>query len=780
MTDIKRAFSGFMTIRAKLLALIAFLVLILIFSGFFLQSAINENTSLIARQSRIIQTIRDTTAAGKAFGQLRYQYVFFLNKPTESTMAPLQERIDRFQESVRGLDEFSVDEVQELQRSLEKLDLLAEQILKASETEESSPLLISEAYTILTRVDEILAELNNSFEILLAEIAKRTLSQTEHMHRIPILFLVGGIFTVLFAVLLVISNIFLPVGRITRAMAAAAIDTEHADNYILPHPRREDEIGKVTKELNHLLHEVAANIALNREAEAKLRETGRYMQAIMDSVVDGLIIVDNDGTIESFSPSAEKIFGYRSGDIIGHKFERILRRPGTSDSDITALTLNYQSGKPPREYEAVRSDGRPVPVELTIGEADYANRHLYIATVRDISSRKQMESFIEQAQRMDTVGRMTGGIAHDFNNMLTVIAGNLEILERRVKDDDTLRELVLTALESVDRGTDLTQRLLAFSRKQILQPHMICINKRLPAIQEMMRRAVREDISISTRLEPDLWECRIDPMQLENALINLAINARDAIPGSGRIVVETANIVVNSESGGMTGADSTTGDYVMVSVADDGTGIKREILDKVFDPFFTTKDVGKGTGLGLSMVYGFTHQSGGFITVESEPGEGTTVKLFFPKASDVRDADRISVEPEMESQAKAEEPPQGKESVLVVEDEPDVLQFLTNSLRELGYKVTQARDGASALSRLARRKNLDLLLTDVVMPGGINGEELSRQVHERFPNVKTLFISGYTKDALVDQGNIKEGFSLLSKPFTRTKLAHKVREVLDD
>lgn len=781
------ALSG-MSIRAKLFVLVCSLILILVISAMILRGVLSENVRLNQEQSKIIQVLREITILRKHFSDLRFVYNSFLNDPSPEGIGEIRDNIRMFGTHIKVLEKYDLEEVKELEFYLQRLDVIAQKISVLDDRDVwfDHP-LYADANSIKITMDEIFTAIKDHFEDILENISEDTLENARYLQQVPLLFLVAGMLTVLVGTIIIIVDIFLPVAKIKRAMASAAIDTEHADQYVLEVHETDDEIAETSLELNHLLREVSSGIEQIREAERRLRETGKYLQAIMDNVVDGLIILDEKGIIESFSPSAEKIFGLDSKSAIGLEIVDLFNcnnNKGNGGIDILRSPRFHRlAGKRPRDFEACRSDGSCTSVELAIGKTRYAGRNLYIVTVRDITARKQMETFIEHAQRMETIGRMTGGIAHDFNNMLTVISGNLEILERKISGDSQLAELVQSALESVERGTELTGRLLAFSRKQLLKPEYININALLPEIATLSRRVVREDIELIIEPGEDLWHSRIDPMQFENAVINLAINSRDAIAGFGKIAMRTENIVIGDDLENYPTSEMRPGAYVKMSVTDNGSGIRKEVLEHVFEPFFTTKDIGKGTGLGLSMVYGFTRQSGGFVVIDSEPGKGTTVSLYFPKAEE-RQARPHQPPPQTGTDQQPEDNigsdvPRGTESILVVEDEAELLNYLTEILRELGYRVTQAKNGKNAISRLARRKNLGLLLTDVVMPGGINGEELAREVHEKFPDAKILFMSGYTKDALVDQGNLREGVNLISKPFTRKQIAQKIREVLD-
>ncbi len=410
-------------------------------------------------------------------------------------------------------------------------------------------------------------------------------------------------------------------------------------------------------------------------------------------------------------------------------------------------------------------------MELAIGKMETGDKRIFIGIVRDITQRKDSERQLQQAQKMEAVGHLTGGIAHDFNNLLTAILGNLEMLQDRVELDPSARKFVDIAFRAADRGADLTQRLLAFSRKQTLSPETADINKLVLGVTELMRRTLGEDIEIKTVQGGGLWHATVDPGQLESALLNLAINARDAMPEGGKLTIETANSHLD-QAYADTHQEVNPGQYVRVAVTDTGTGMPPEVVARAFEPFFTTKEVGRGSGLGLSMVYGFVKQSAGHVNIYSEPGHGTTIKLYLPKAVA---AGEVAREAELSRRAQ----PMGDETILVVEDDPDVRAFVVAALGALGYRVMEAEDGPAALALLDQVSHIDLLLTDVVLPRGMNGRRVAEEVRKRYPRVKTLFSSGYTENAIVHHGTLDQDAELLAKPYTRGALAQKVRRVLD-
>jgi signal transduction histidine kinase len=388
------------------------------------------------------------------------------------------------------------------------------------------------------------------------------------------------------------------------------------------------------------------------------------------------------------------------------------------------------------------------------------------------TARLEAENRLRQAQKMEAIGQLTGGIAHDFNNMLTVILGNAETLIGALGDKPAVRALAEMTKTAAERCEELTNSLLAFARRQPLDPRIIDIGKLVSGMDGLLRRALGEEIDIRFAQSAALWHAMVDSSQLESSLLNLCLNARDAMPDGGRLTVEVTNAVID-EAYSKNHDEVTPGEYVLLCVSDTGTGMTPEVVARVFEPFFSTKGVGKGTGLGLSMVYGFVKQSGGHIKIYSEVGHGTSVKLYLPRA--MRDETPSG---EVEPSCKSKDPI-GNETVLLVEDNDLVRQHGEKLLRELGYKVLVAGNGSEAMVILERGDPVDLLFTDVVMPGGMSGRELAQRVAALRPSLKILFTSGYAENAIVHQGRLDPGVHLLRKPYPRSELALKLRQLLD-
>lgn len=394
-------------------------------------------------------------------------------------------------------------------------------------------------------------------------------------------------------------------------------------------------------------------------------------------------------------------------------------------------------------------------------------------------ARRKAEESLRQAQKMEVVGQLTGGLAHDFNNLLTIIMGGLQIIERQLpllpESPATARigRARQMALDGADRAAKLTERLLAFARRQPLAPRPIGADKLISGISDLLRRTTGEAITLDISTADATWDIHVDSNQLENALLNLAVNARDAMPNGGKLTIQTVNVSLDEDDIAALTEPVTPGQYVMIAVADSGTGIDPSTMEHIFEPFFTTKDVGKGTGLGLSQVYGFVRQSSGHVRVDSELGQGTTVKIYLPRYAGTGEAARVVREKRNSSRAT------GNECILVVEDDDALRDYATEALRDLGYRILEAPNGAAALVILKEPSEVDLLLTDIVMPGGMNGRELADTARSHKPDLKVLFMTGYSGNAIGVRGGLDSGVRIIAKPFTIGALVASVRDVLD-
>jgi PAS domain S-box-containing protein len=493
-------------------------------------------------------------------------------------------------------------------------------------------------------------------------------------------------------------------------------------------------------------------------------------QRIFETSLDLILVVDRQGSFIRVSPSARAIIGYDPAELVGRSAREILF-PDDLENTRTEMRL-ARRGRQMRNFECryVHRDGRAIPLSWTGVWSEPEQQHFFIG--RDITDRRHTEERLRQAQRMDAIGQLTGGMAHDFNNILGIIIGNLEMVRvnRRLDPDDD--ELLGEAIEAGVLGASLISRLLAFARRQSLQPERVAVNDLVRSIVGLLGRTLGEHIPITVRLAADLWSVIVDPAQLESSLVNLATNARDAMPQGGQLSIATANAHLDADYAA-DHAELTPGDYVMIAVSDTGTGIPPDAMARIFEPFFTTKEPGKGTGLGLSMVFGFAKQSGGHINVYSEQNAGTTFRLYLPREP-LADAAVLSP-----GQHQASTPDSGHgETVLVVEDNVAMRRVVRRQLTVLGYRVVEA-DTAHAALELLEREPATLMFSDIVMPGNLSGVDLARTVMERWPDMKIVLTSGFPDHRVGANGGSIPGIRVLGKPYRRDDLARLLREVLE-
>jgi PAS domain S-box-containing protein len=500
------------------------------------------------------------------------------------------------------------------------------------------------------------------------------------------------------------------------------------------------------------------------------------LHAVLNTALDGIILIDARGSILMFNPACERLFGYTADEAIGLNVKLLMPSPHSEEYDRHIRNFRETGERKiigiGREVVGLRKDGTTFPMDLSVGEAKQEGESNFVGVIHDLTERKRTSEQLVQAQKMETVGQLSGGIAHDFNNLLTVIVGNAEFLSEQLKARPDLQRMSDDIGRAADRGAELTQRLLAFSRRQTLSPVEFDCNALLDTMRKLLRRTLREDIEITTGFDSDLGSGFADPAQLESAVLNLALNAQDAMPGGGRLSLTTANVSLNDDYQGAH-PEVRPGEYIMIAMTDNGEGMPKEVLNRVFEPFFTTKEVGKGSGLGLSMVYGFVKQSNGHVAIYSEPGLGTTVRIYLPAM--LGKAIEAPVSAQMEPQALAT----GRETVLVVEDDQFVRSYAVNCLESLGYRVISAIDGGDALQKLSNGGEADVLFTDVVMPGGINGWELAERAMKARPDLHVLLTSGYALETLAASGRLPAGMAILNKPYRKADLARRLREVLN-
>lgn len=511
----------------------------------------------------------------------------------------------------------------------------------------------------------------------------------------------------------------------------------------------------------------------------------RQLDLLINAVVDYAIFqLDPEGTISTWNAGARRIKGYEAPEIIGQHFSRFYT-PDDIAAGIpkAALKQAAEEGRFEAEGWRVRKDGSRFWASVVIDRIldESGNLVGFAKVTRDITERyeaqKKLKDIQEQlavSQKMEAVGQLSGGIAHDFNNLLMIVLGNLESAGRQAKllpNSSNLQRYISNAVRGAQRAAALTSRLLAFSRRQPLDPKPLDVNKFLVGSVEFLQRSLGEKVEIEAVGGAGIWPIEVDANHLESALVNLAINARDAMPNGGKLTLEAANVFADEEYV-RAAPELAPGQYVAICVSDTGGGMPAEILSRAFEPFFTTKEVGHGTGLGLSQVYGFVRQSGGLVKIYSEVGQGTTVKLYFPRfvCGEIKQPDD-NEEPVAEANFA--------ETILLVEDDAGVRVYLVDVLRSLNYRVLEAPNAQAALTYLLQdKRSIDLLLTDVVMPG-LSGRDLARRAHEVRPGLPVLYMTGYSRNAVVHHGRLDEGINFLQKPIRQAELASRIRELID-
>jgi signal transduction histidine kinase/CheY-like chemotaxis protein len=516
----------------------------------------------------------------------------------------------------------------------------------------------------------------------------------------------------------------------------------------------------VTLDDTHVERECKVDTMNGTDANSHSGIDQAEIRFLVEKNADGIIVIDEYGTVLFANPAAEQIFGRQA--------ERLIGRP---------IGIPFIAGDT-AEIAIHKPDGDQIDAEIRIVETTWDRQPARLASLRDVSARKAAEERLRHSAKMEAIGLLTAGIAHDFNNLLTVVLGNLESAQRRFSAADPA---LSRALENANRGArqaaKLTEKLLAFARRKPLEPQLLDVNRLVSGMSDLLQRTLGEQIAVRTRLVEDPWSVEIDPTELEAAILNLAVNARDAMPSSGLLVIETDNVDIDAAHTTTDSDEVIGGPYVLITVTDTGMGMTADVLRHVFEPFFTTKTGGRGTGLGLSQVYGFVKQSGGHVRLHSEPGIGTSAKLYLPVVL----AAAAPIWTPMAEPEVAADVPRGNpgETVLVVEDEEDVRNYTVNTLRELGYRVFEAIDAASALNILAREKDIRLLFTDLGLPGGMDGRVLAERAGVIDASIQILMTTAYAAGALVHEGRLDAEIELLNKPFSYAALATRIRKLLD-
>jgi PAS domain S-box-containing protein len=518
---------------------------------------------------------------------------------------------------------------------------------------------------------------------------------------------------------------------------------------------------------------IGRDMTESRRAQEALRESEQMARGIIDTALDAFVQIDQSGIVSDWNSQAETIFGWSRSEAVGESLGELIIPAISRAAHASGMQRFLSTGEGPIlgrriEIEARRRDGREIKVELSVTALRRRDGFVFNGFLRDLTDKVAAEDRIRQAEKMEAVGQLTGGIAHDFNNILTVITGTIEILAEAVENEPQLSAITRMIDEAASRGADLTQHLLAFARKQPLQPREIDVNTLVIDTAKLLRPTLGEQIEIEPVFESETCVATVDPNQLATAILNLALNARDAMPGGGKLILETSSAYLD-ENYASQHSDVRPGPYAMIAVSDTGTGIPAAIIDKVFNPFFTSKGPGKGTGLGLSMVYGFVKQSAGHVRIYSEEGHGTTIRMYLPPGSGAEVAADIDAPTEMQG---------GHETILVVEDDRLVRDYVLTQLRSLGYVTLEAANGAEAVALVEAGHPFDLLFTDVIMPGAMNGRQLADEIARRRPGLKVLFTSGYTENAIIHHGRLDSGVLLLAKPYRKSEMAVMIRTAL--
>ncbi|WP_426434034.1 CHASE3 domain-containing protein [Bradyrhizobium genosp. P] len=558
--------------------------------------------------------------------------------------------------------------------------------------------------------------------------------------------------------ILVLATVLTLTTRRSRRELQQSLSATQATNLSL-----EAKVAERTKDLGTALEE--------------LRHSTAVMETTFRSMAEAVLVIDTAGTVLLANPAAGKMLRYKPGMSV--QILRALSNVFQADGIAPMAVDDMPSNRALRgeEFDGLEFIARPVrgapQIHLVVSGRPLRDGEGHITgaalVYHDITASRETEHKLQQSQKLDAIGKLTGGVAHDFNNMLTIITGTTETLVESLHGQPQLARTAELIDRAAERCRELIQHLLAFARRQPLEPRTVDVNGTVQDIAKLLRPTLGEQIEINSVLAPDVPNAHIDPSQLANSLLNMAINARDAMPDGGKLLFETSNIVLD-DAYATANPDVAPGRYILLAVSDTGTGMSQAVQDKVFDPFFTTKEVGKGTGLGMSMVYGFVKQSGGHIKIYSEQGHGTTIKLYLPLARG-----QVAAEPSAPAPV-----PRGSEIILIVEDDALVRNYVTAQLGSLGYKTIAVPDSRAALAVVDKGEKFDLLFTDVIMPGGMNGRQLADEVAKRRPGIKVLYTSGYTENAIVHHGRLDPDVLLLAKPYRKSQLARMIQQALTD
>jgi PAS domain S-box-containing protein len=580
-----------------------------------------------------------------------------------------------------------------------------------------------------------------------------------------------------------LANLLTSLSKKLRVAIEACMAHENVIKEIQVREKAENELTKKTDQLVSSQKELQGLYGESEQArksllsiledvtqkEEALRESKERLKTTLDSIQTGIMIIDAEThIIVDANPAAIRMMGAPKEQVIGHICHKYICPAEEGKCPITDLGQKVDNS----ECILLTSNGKEIPILKTVTTMLLGGKECLLDTFIDITEKKKLEAQFRQAQKMEAIGVLAGGVAHDFNNLLTAILGNTQLALMKVIKDESLREGIQEIEKAGLRAASLTRQLLAFSRKQIIKPKILDINEVINETEKMLKRMIREDIEFLTALEPELWKVYTDPGQIDQVVMNLVVNAKDAMPRGGRLTIETANVELDETYFQSRDTESKPGPYVMLAVTDNGTGMDKETLSRIFDPFFTTKEVGSGTGLGLSTVYGIVKQNKGYVWVYSEPGKGTTFKIYFPRVA----KDVVIAGKEQEEFAGEIS---GSETVLIVEDDDALRNITKKMLQKYGYNILEAENGEKALNIGETHEGpIHLLLTDVVMPV-MSGSDLSEKLQSIRPETRVIYMSGYTDNAIVHHGILKQKINFIEKPFSPESLSKKVRQVLD-
>lgn len=531
-----------------------------------------------------------------------------------------------------------------------------------------------------------------------------------------------------------------------------------------------NEIARIGTAIDELLDHVES-------AQDALAFSEQRFRALFENNIEGMVVMTEQGFITDINNVAAQTFGYERQELMGSRVERLMPEDhAEKHSNYVGNFLSTGEAKiigQSRQLKGIRKSGEEFPIKLGVGEVTSGHARYFVGTITDLTHVEELEQQVRRSQKMDAIGQLAGGIAHDFNNLLGIMIGNLDLLRRTLPKDSKSIKYADKALGAATRGADLTRRLLSFSRKKAGSTEAVDVDDLLNGLKDLIERSMTSSIGVSITGGNNLWAVEVDRGQLEDVLVNLSLNARDAMPSGGRLIIEASNVTLDSTVPlDICGSDAV-GEYVQISVSDTGHGIDPDMRDKIFEPFFSTKEEGKGTGLGLAMVYSFLKRFRGCLSLYSEVGMGTTFRLYLPRAT--------GSQPVNKPQELADTPlPGGSETILLVDDEPELLEMVDDLLSGLGYATLTAGNGEQALAVLEQRHDVDMLFSDVVMPGAINGFALALQVRERWPHIKILLASGFTGKLIADEDHSEWQDVLMSKPYRDIEVAQRVRALLDE